>query len=55
MRQIVYKVRKGDTLWDIGRQYSIDAGAIREWNNLAENYIIRPGDKLTLKLASDQS
>jgi len=55
MRQIVYKVRKGDTLWDIGRQYSIDAGTIREWNNLAENYIIRPGDKLTLKLASGQS
>ncbi|MDY0213011.1 MAG: LysM peptidoglycan-binding domain-containing protein [Desulfuromonadaceae bacterium] len=52
IRQIVYKVRKGDTLWDIGKQYSIDAGAIRQWNNLAENHIIRPGDELTLMVAS---
>lgn len=52
VRQIVYKVRKGDTLWDIGRQYSVDAGAIRQWNNLAENHIIRPGDELTLKVAA---
>jgi membrane-bound lytic murein transglycosylase D len=52
IRQIVYKVRKGDTLWDIGRQYSVDAEKIREWNNLAKNHIIRPGDELTLKIAS---
>ncbi len=52
IRQIVYKVRKGDTLWDIGRQYSVDAGKIRQWNNLAENHVIRPGDELTLKVAS---
>lgn len=54
-RKIVYKVRKGDTLWDIGRQYSVDAGDIRQWNNLAENHILRPGDELTLKLASGRS
>jgi len=54
-RQIVYKVRKGDTLWDIGRQYSVDTGDIRQWNNLAENHILRPGDELTLKLASGRS
>lgn len=54
-RQIVYKVRKGDTLWDIGRQYSVDTGDIRQWNNLAENHILRPGDELTLKLASSRS
>jgi len=54
-RQIVYKVRKGDTLWDIGRQYSVDTMEIRQWNNLAENHILRPGDELTLKLASDRS
>lgn len=55
IRQIVYKVRKGDTLWDIGKQYSVDAGKIRRWNNLAENHIIRPGDELTLKVASVQA
>jgi membrane-bound lytic murein transglycosylase D len=54
-RQIVYKVRKGDTLWDIGRQYSVETGDIRQWNNLAENHILRPGDELTLKLASSRS
>ncbi len=55
VRQIVHKVRKGDTLWGIGRQYSVNTGDIRQWNNLAENHILRPGDKLTLKLASGSS
>lgn len=55
VRKVVHKVRKGDTLWDIGRRYSVEIGDIRQWNNLAENHMLRPGDELTLKLASGSS
>ncbi len=52
-RKIVYKVKSGDTLWDIGRKYSVTAKHIKRWNNLAENYILRPGDKLTLMVTAE--
>lgn len=47
-RKVVYQVRSGDTLWGIGRQFSVETGQIRSWNNLSENHILMPGDKLTL-------
>ncbi len=47
-RKFVYQVRSGDTLWGIGRQFSVKTGQIRSWNNLSENHILMPGDKLTL-------
>ncbi|MDH3997426.1 MAG: LysM peptidoglycan-binding domain-containing protein, partial [Desulfuromonadales bacterium] len=53
-KQVVYKVKSGDTLWDIGRDFDVNAGQIRNWNNLAENHIIKPGDRLTLHLGGEQ-
>jgi len=48
LQKIVYKVRSGDTLWDIGRQFDVDADQIRNWNKLPRNPILRPGQRLTL-------
>ncbi|NIQ10947.1 MAG: LysM peptidoglycan-binding domain-containing protein, partial [Gammaproteobacteria bacterium] len=51
VKKVVYQVRPGDTLWAIGREFSVAAGQIRSWNNLAENHILQPGDKLTLHVS----
>ncbi len=50
-RKITYKVRPGDTLWDIGRRYDVAARQIREWNKLAADEVLQPGAKLTLMVA----
>lgn len=47
-RKIVYQVKAGDTLWDIGRRYDIATHEIMDWNNLNEGAVLRPGDRLTL-------
>jgi membrane-bound lytic murein transglycosylase D len=41
-----YKVRPGDSLWDIARRFGVTTSQLRSWNKLAENGYIRPGDQL---------
>ncbi len=48
VKKMVYQVRSGDTLWGIGRQFDVATREIRRWNNLTQNHILRPGQKLTL-------
>jgi membrane-bound lytic murein transglycosylase D len=48
VRKVVYKVRPGDTLWDIGRQFKVATRQIMDWNQLSKDHILRPGDTLTL-------
>lgn len=47
-RKLVYQVRPGDTLWGIGRQFDVELEQIRNWNDLAHDHTLRPGQKLTL-------
>ena len=54
-RKLVYQVRAGDTLWGIGRQFSVETAQIRAWNNLSENHVLMPGDQLTLMVSSSVS
>jgi membrane-bound lytic murein transglycosylase D len=54
-RKVVYLVRSGDTLWGIGQQFSVDTAQIRAWNNLSENHVLQPGDKLTLMVRGSVS
>jgi membrane-bound lytic murein transglycosylase D len=51
LQKVVYKVRPGDTLWAIGREFAVDTGQIRNWNNLAENHVLQPGEHLTLHVS----
>ncbi len=53
-RKITYEVRRGDTLWDIGRRFDVATHQIMEWNRLAAEDVLQPGDKLTLLIASGQ-
>jgi len=43
--EFYYKVRSGDSLWTIARQYNLDARELRSRNGLKSN-IIHPGDRL---------
>lgn len=52
LRKVVYKVRPGDTLWAIGRQFDVATRQIMDWNRLDDDHILRPGDKLTLMVRS---
>ena len=47
-QKVIYRVQSGDTLWGIGRQFSVQTRDIRQWNALDEDHILHPGDKLTL-------
>lgn len=53
-KKVVYKVQPGDTLWDISRQFDVETEMIRLWNDLSNGHIIRPGQKLTLMVATSQ-
>lgn len=46
--KLVYKVRAGDTLWDISRRYDLKTVDIMRWNRLGRKHVLRPGDRLTL-------
>jgi membrane-bound lytic murein transglycosylase D len=53
-KEVVYKVRPGDTLWDIGRRFNLKAEDIMTWNNLNTSHVLQPGDRLTLMVSEDQ-
>ena len=53
-QKVIYKVRPGDTLWGIGRQFDVGTAQIIGWNNLSADHVLRPGQTLTLLVpASD--
>jgi membrane-bound lytic murein transglycosylase D len=46
--KLVYRVKRGDTLWDIAKGQGVTADQIRAWNALRATGHIHPGDKLTI-------
>jgi membrane-bound lytic murein transglycosylase D len=53
-RRIVYQVRSGDSLWVIAQRFDLAVKQIRNWNNLGENHVLRPGQKLTLQVTGER-
>lgn len=47
---IVYKIQEGDTIWGIARKHGVSAARIKEWNNLSDDAIIRPGDQVEVPI-----
>ena len=54
-QQYVYTIRRGDTLWDIGRHYGVSIRMLCQWNGLSPRTILRPGQKLNLLLAGNEN
>ncbi len=46
--QATYRVRAGDTLWDIARKFGTTTGRIRSLNNLGRSSRIYPGEELRI-------
>lgn len=46
-KAISYRVRKGDTLWDIASRYDVSVSDIKRWNRLKSSKLIA-GDELTI-------
>ena len=48
VKEVVYKVKKGDTLYSISRKYGVEVEDIKRTNNLTDN-VIAIGQKLIIK------
>ncbi len=44
----VHRVRRGDTLWDLSRQYGVSTQQLAKWNGMAPGDMLRPGKKLVI-------
>ena len=44
---VIYMVKEGDNLWNIGKKYYVPVDALREWNSLASDEL-KPGQKLLI-------
>ncbi len=44
---VIYYVKSGDTLWQIGKKYYVSVERIKEINNLADD-VIKPGERLLI-------
>lgn len=51
----IYIVQKGDTLYGIALNHGIDIKKLAEWNNVTDINAIRPGQKMIVSLARDNS
>ena len=47
-KKIVYRVEKGDSLWEIARDHDVHVSEILAWNGLAEGVVINPGHELAV-------
>lgn len=50
-RKVTYTVRRGDTLSQIARLFQVTVGQITNWNGISPRSMIRPGQRLTIKVA----
>ena len=49
---LTYKVKPGDTVWDIAKEHKVDPFDLLRDNNLSRRSTIRPGDVLEIRVAS---
>jgi peptidoglycan lytic transglycosylase D len=52
-KRYIYKVKRGDNLWDIGRHYGISVSQLTRWNGISKRSVLRLGQKLTVWVKDD--
>jgi membrane-bound lytic murein transglycosylase D len=55
LKKIVYKVRRGDTLWKISKFFNVPVSKIREWNSMKHPSRLMAGKRLVLYLKAEES
>jgi membrane-bound lytic murein transglycosylase D len=45
---MTYTVRRGDTLYDIARRFSVSVSQLLNWNGLSKNDSLMPGQRLVM-------
>jgi len=48
--EMIYTIKKGDSLWSIANETGVNIGALSRWNNLHPEKKLMPGDKLKIKM-----
>ena len=43
---IRYRVKRGDSLWEISRQFGVSVASLRKWNRLSKGELLMPGREL---------
>ncbi|MGB5259368.1 MAG: LysM peptidoglycan-binding domain-containing protein [Gammaproteobacteria bacterium] len=43
-----YRVRNGDSLWNIAQKHSVSVRQVARWNRIGTNAVIRPGQQLVI-------
>jgi len=43
----IHTVKRGDNLWQIARDYSVNVGQLQRWNHLS-SHTLKPGQTLTV-------
>ncbi len=51
LKEIIYTIKKGDSLWSIANEMGVNIGALSRWNNLHPEKKLIPGDKLKIRLS----
>lgn len=47
-QKLIYKVRRGDSLWKIASDFDVNIAQLMRWNSLAKNEVIKPGRRLII-------
>ncbi len=54
-KKIIYKVREGDSLYTISKQFKVSINELKRWNRLNTKKYLQPGQKIKLFVADRQS
>jgi membrane-bound lytic murein transglycosylase D len=54
IKLVIYTVKRGDSLSEIAQKFNTTPDQIQTWNHFSAKRLIKPGDKLTLKLINPQ-
>ena len=50
-QRIRYRVKRGDSLWEISRQFGVSIASLRRWNRISMNEPLMPGRELLVHLS----
>lgn len=53
-RRVLYRVRRGDTLTEIARLFQVSVAQIISWNGISSHEVLRPGQRLTIRVVTQQ-